>query len=129
MWSPITSTLITSKNDDVLVDPPLTLARAAAVGDWIDASGRTVRQIYVTHGRGDHWFGVIPLLRRFPDASVLATSATRDLMAAQNQSEFRKLFWDKAFPGQLPTGHAALLLIAPSNSLERHAAAGTHVNR
>ena len=38
MWSPITSTLIMGKHDAVLVDPPLTHAQAAEVGDCIDAS-------------------------------------------------------------------------------------------
>ena len=98
MWSPITSTLIMGKHDAVLVDPPLTDAQAAEVGDCIDASGRTLRRIYITHGRGDHRFGAIPLMLRFPDASMLATSGSKNLMAAQNQSGFRKLFWDIVFP-------------------------------
>jgi glyoxylase-like metal-dependent hydrolase (beta-lactamase superfamily II) len=104
MWSPITSTLITGQHDAVLVDPPLTTAQAAAVGDWIAASGRTLRHIYITHGHGDHWFAAIPLLQRFPGVSVLATHGTQQLMAAQNEPDFRKEFWDNVFPGQVPTG-------------------------
>jgi glyoxylase-like metal-dependent hydrolase (beta-lactamase superfamily II) len=104
MWSPITSTLIVGRDDAVLVDPPLTKTQAAEVGDWIVASGRTLRQIYITHGHGDHWFGAITLVQRFPDVSVLATAGTRKLMAAQNQPRFRADFWDRVFPGQLPTG-------------------------
>jgi glyoxylase-like metal-dependent hydrolase (beta-lactamase superfamily II) len=38
--------------DAVLVDPPLTMTQAAGIGDWIAASGRELRQIYVTHERG-----------------------------------------------------------------------------
>lgn len=104
MWSPITSTLIMGRDDAVLVDPPLTKTQAAEVGDWIVASGRQLRQIYITHGHGDHWFGAIPLLQRFPDVSVLATEGTSKLMAAQNQPQFRADFWERVFPGQLPTG-------------------------
>ncbi|HEY2502688.1 MAG TPA: MBL fold metallo-hydrolase [Mycobacterium sp.] len=104
MWSPITSTLIIGRDDAVLVDPPLTTTQAGEVGDWIAASGRTLRHIYITHGHGDHWFGAIPLLQRFPDVSVLATEGTSKLMAAQNQPQFRADFWDQVFPGQLPTG-------------------------
>ena len=104
MWSPITSTLIIGQHDAVLVDPPLTTTQAGEVGDWIAASGRTLRHIYITHGHGDHWFGAIPLLQRFPDVSVLATEGTSKLMAAQNQPQFRADFWDQVFPGQLPTG-------------------------
>jgi glyoxylase-like metal-dependent hydrolase (beta-lactamase superfamily II) len=104
MWSPITSTLIMGRHDAVLVDPPLTKTQAGEVGDWIAASGRKLRQIYITHGHGDHWFGAVTLVQRFPDVSVLATEGTRKLMAAQNQPQFRADFWDRVFPGQLPTG-------------------------
>ncbi len=99
MWSPISSTLITGSADAVLVDPPLTLTQAAEVGDWIEASGRRLTGIYLTHGHGDHWFGAIPLLQRFGDAVVYATAGTRQHMAAQNSPEFRAGFWDKVFPG------------------------------
>jgi glyoxylase-like metal-dependent hydrolase (beta-lactamase superfamily II) len=111
MWSPITSTLIMGQDDAVLVDPPLTETQAGEVGDWVAASGRRLRQIYITHGHGDHWFGAIPLLQRFPDVSVLATAGTRKLMTAQNQPKFRADFWDQVFPGQLPTGEVDVCVV------------------
>ena len=95
MWSPITSTLIVGRRDAVLVDPPLTTTQAAEVGDWVAASGRELRQIYVTHGHGDHWFGAIPLLQKFPGAIVRATKGTAELMQAQNDPQFRADFWDR----------------------------------
>jgi glyoxylase-like metal-dependent hydrolase (beta-lactamase superfamily II) len=104
MWSPITSTLIMGPRDAVLVDPPLTTTQAAEIGDWVAASGRQLRQIYITHGHGDHWFGAIPLLQRFSGVSVLATAGTAKMMEVQNGPEFRADFWDRIFPGQLPAG-------------------------
>jgi glyoxylase-like metal-dependent hydrolase (beta-lactamase superfamily II) len=104
MWSPITSTLIMGRNDAVLVDPPMTVEQADEVGDWVAASGRRLGQIYITHGHGDHWFGALPLVDRFPGVAVRATEGTAKLMAAQNAPEFRAEFWDRVFPGQLPTG-------------------------
>jgi glyoxylase-like metal-dependent hydrolase (beta-lactamase superfamily II) len=111
MWSPITSTLILGTRDAVLVDPPLTDAQAADVGDWIESSGRRLRQIYITHGHGDHWFGAIPLLKRFPGVVVRATEGTTRHMAGQNSPEFRADFWDKVFPGQLPNGDIDVELV------------------
>jgi glyoxylase-like metal-dependent hydrolase (beta-lactamase superfamily II) len=111
MWSPITSTLIMGRDDAVLVDPPLTRMQADEVGDWITASGRKLRQIYVTHGHGDHWFGAIPLLQRFPGATVLATDGTTKVMAAQNDPDFRAEFWDQVFPGQLPAGEVDVSVV------------------
>src|ERR1700739_3605250 len=83
MWSPITSTLIMGRRDAVLFDPPLTTTQAAEIGDRIAASGRELRQIYITHGHGDHWFGAIPLLQRFPGVTLRATEGTAKIMAAQ----------------------------------------------
>jgi glyoxylase-like metal-dependent hydrolase (beta-lactamase superfamily II) len=111
MWSPIASTLIMGRRDAVLVDPPLTMQQAGEVGDWIAASGRELRQIYITHGHGDHWFGAIPLLQRFADVTVRATEGTATLMAAQNDSQFRARFWDRLFPGQLPGGDVDVAVV------------------
>jgi glyoxylase-like metal-dependent hydrolase (beta-lactamase superfamily II) len=111
MWSPITSTLILGRRDAVLVDPPLTTTQAVEVGDWIAGSGRQLRQIYITHGHGDHWFGAIPLLQRFPGVTVLATEGTTKLMAAQNHPDFRAEFWDRVFPGQLPVGDVPVTVV------------------
>jgi glyoxylase-like metal-dependent hydrolase (beta-lactamase superfamily II) len=112
MWSPITSTLIMGRRDAVLIDPPLTVAQAADVGDWIAASGRKLRQIYVTHGHGDHWFGAIPLVQRFPGVTVQATEGTAKLMEAQNDPHFRAEFWDTVFPGQLPAGELTVSIVS-----------------
>ena len=114
MWSPITSTLIMGRRGAVLVDPPLTVQQADEVGDWIAASGRELQQIYLTHGHGDHWFGAIPLLERFPGVTVRATEGTAKLMAAQNNPQFRADFWDRVFPGQLPAGDVAVTAVDES---------------
>jgi glyoxylase-like metal-dependent hydrolase (beta-lactamase superfamily II) len=111
MWSPITSTLIMGRCDAVLIDPPLTTTQAAEVGDWIAASGRQLGQIYITHGHGDHWFGAIPLLQRYPRVTVRATEGTAKLMKAQNTPDFRADFWDRVFPGQLPSGELDVSIV------------------
>jgi glyoxylase-like metal-dependent hydrolase (beta-lactamase superfamily II) len=118
MWSPITSTLIMGRRDAVLVDPPLTTAQAEDVGDWIATSGRQLRQIYITHGHGDHWFGAIPLLQRFPGVTVLVTEGTAKMMAAQNDPKFRVEFWDRVFPGQLPSGELDVSAVDEGFELE-----------
>jgi glyoxylase-like metal-dependent hydrolase (beta-lactamase superfamily II) len=99
------------RRDAVLIDPPLTTTQAAEVGDWIVASGRELRQIYITHGHGDHWFGAIPLLQRFPGVTVGATKGTAALMKAQNDPQFRADFWDRVFPGQVPAGQLEVTVV------------------
>ena len=111
MWSPISSTLIMGRHHAALIDPPLTTTQAADVGDWIAASGRQLTQIYITHGHGDHWFGAIPLVQRFPGVTVRATEGTAKLMKAQNDPQFRADFWDRVFPGQLPAGELDVTVV------------------
>jgi glyoxylase-like metal-dependent hydrolase (beta-lactamase superfamily II) len=102
------------RRDAVLIDPPLTTSQAAEVGDWIAASGSELRQIYITHGHGDHWFGAIPLLQRFPGVTVRATEGTAKLMEAQNDPQFRADFWDRVFPGQVPAGDLDVTIVDDS---------------
>ena len=111
MWSPITSTLIMGRHDAVLVDPPLTTEQAGEVGDWVTASGRKLRQIYITHGHGDHWFGAIPLLQRFPGVTVRATAGTAKVMEAQSDPKLRAEFWDRVFPRQVPAGELDVTVV------------------
>src|SRR3984893_15058781 len=56
------STLIYSARDAVLVDVFLTVKQADALANWIAAKGKNLTTIYITHGHGDHWFGVDTLL-------------------------------------------------------------------
>ena len=66
MWSPIASTLIYGKRDAVLVDAFITVEQADALVDWVAASGKNLTTIYVTHGHGDHFFGVSTFYNDFP---------------------------------------------------------------
>jgi hypothetical protein len=52
MFSPLSTTLIYGEYDAVLVDPPLTLDQARAVGDWVEVSDKEVTHIFATHGPG-----------------------------------------------------------------------------
>src|SRR3954451_6973727 len=70
------STLIYGKHDALLVDAFMTVEQASALADWVASKNRDLTAIYITHGHGDHWFGVGTLLERFPGASVVATPDT-----------------------------------------------------
>lgn len=98
---PLASTLVFGDRDAVLVDVPITEAQAERLADRIAATGKRLTTIFITHGHGDHWFGVSTVLRRFPDAEVVATAGTVAMMAVQGSSEVRAQLWDPAFPGQI----------------------------
>src|SRR6202521_3088856 len=101
-WVPTSATLIFGERDAVLVDAFLTVEQAAALVEWVAASGKNLTTIYVTHGHGDHFFGLGALLDRFPKARAVATPDVVKLMRQQASREVLDNFWNAFFPGQIP---------------------------
>jgi glyoxylase-like metal-dependent hydrolase (beta-lactamase superfamily II) len=102
MWSPISATLISGQRDAVLVDALMTVEQAHALVEWVAASGKHLTTIYVTHGHGDHFFGIGALLERFPTARAVATPAVVKRMHQQASPAYVANFWAAQFPGQIP---------------------------
>ena len=102
MWVPTSATLISGQRDAVLVDAFLTVEQANALVEWVAASGKNLTTIYITHGHGDHFFGIGTLLDRFPDARAVATPGVVKIMRQQASPEFVASFWNVRFPGQIP---------------------------
>jgi glyoxylase-like metal-dependent hydrolase (beta-lactamase superfamily II) len=96
------STLIYGTRDAVLVDAFMTTKQATALADWVASKGKNLTTSYVTHGHGDHWFGVGTLLDRFPNARAVATPDVVKVMRENASPEFLARFWKAAFPGQIP---------------------------
>jgi glyoxylase-like metal-dependent hydrolase (beta-lactamase superfamily II) len=95
------STIIYGERDAVLVDAFMTVAQANTLADWVASKHKNLTTIYITHGHGDHWFGVGTLLARFPHAKVVATANTIQVMQG-NASPQGLAAWGAAFPGQIP---------------------------
>ena len=110
-WSPITSTLIHTSRHAVLVDTPITIAQTRDLIAWIEKTlhpGCTLTYIYITHGHGDHWFGINMLLKRFPGCKAIATHGTIEHMKTQVSSDGQnkatgRASWEARFPGQIDT--------------------------
>lgn len=96
------STLIYGVNDAVLVDVVLTNKQVPDLADWIESKGKNLTTIYITHGHGDHWFGVGALLERFPNAKVVAVPEVIRVMRLNASPEFLSAGWEPGFPGQIP---------------------------
>ncbi|KAL2827363.1 beta-lactamase-like protein [Aspergillus cavernicola] len=100
-FSPTTFTLISTKDEAVLIDAPLSPDRGNDLADWIEATvpGRKLTAIYITHGHGDHFFAVPTLQQRFPGVKVLATQEVYDHMLEQIEPGYFASFWATLFPG------------------------------
>jgi glyoxylase-like metal-dependent hydrolase (beta-lactamase superfamily II) len=102
-WSPISATLISGERDAVLVDALLTVGQAPDLVEWIDGHEKNLTTVYITHGHGDHWFGLGAVLDRFPNARALALAAVIAQMRSGSTPEFIESFWTPRFDGKLPT--------------------------
>jgi glyoxylase-like metal-dependent hydrolase (beta-lactamase superfamily II) len=101
-WSPISATLISGRRDAVLVDPLMTVEQGMAVADWVSTTGKNLTTVYVTHGHGDHWFGLGAVRERFPGVRAVATSAVVEAMRKWSTPAILRSFWLPRFPGQIP---------------------------
>ena len=96
------STLIYGVRDAVLVDAFMTVAQANALADWVATHRKNLTTIYITHGHGDHWFGLGTLLERFPKAKAVATPDAVKVMHGNVSPEALEGAWKAGFPGQIP---------------------------
>jgi glyoxylase-like metal-dependent hydrolase (beta-lactamase superfamily II) len=117
MWVANSSTLLYGERDAVLVDTFLTIDQSQALLNWVIASGKNLTAIYLTHGHGDHVFGLGSLLERFPNAKAVATPEVVEAMRQQVSPTSLEDFWRKLFPGQIPE-HLPIAHPLPGNELE-----------
>src|ERR1700755_562549 len=98
-WVTNTVTLIYGERDAILVDTFLSVQHSKELVDWVAESGKNLTTIYVTHGHGDHFFGLKLLLDAFPNAKAIATAPVVAAIGAQITPEFLRTFWEPRFPG------------------------------
>jgi glyoxylase-like metal-dependent hydrolase (beta-lactamase superfamily II) len=102
MWSPTSATLVCGEKRAVLIDGLTTKEHAAALVDWIGRRGLELQTIYVTHGHGDHFFGLGPLVARHPNVEVVALPEVVDRMREQTSPGVYESLWRPLFGDQIP---------------------------
>ncbi|KAJ0413196.1 beta-lactamase-like protein [Aspergillus carlsbadensis] len=122
LFSPISCTLIHGAKSAVLVDTPISIAQTEDLAAWIKstAPGKDLHYVYITHGHGDHWFGIATLRKHWPNLRAIATPGTVAHMAEQVKPEIFEGTWLALFPGgQIPAvGELELAEATTSSSFE-----------
>lgn len=85
------------------MDTPITIEQNNELIAWIEhiAPGRKLRYIYITHGHGDHFFGIPQIVEKFPGAIALATPGTIRHMEEQIEPKQFETLWESRFPGHI----------------------------
>ncbi|MFE2179235.1 MBL fold metallo-hydrolase [Streptomyces sp. NPDC059455] len=86
-WPPTSVTLIAGENDAVLIDTLPTVEDSRNLADWIEASGKRLTHIFITHGHIDHYLGIAPLKARLPHVKVVSTAATAAFIAEEQKTK------------------------------------------
>ncbi|MBR0909111.1 MBL fold metallo-hydrolase [Bradyrhizobium japonicum] len=120
MWVANSSTLIYGERDAILVDTFLTAGQSKTLRDWVVSRERNLTTIYVTHGHGDHFFGLAPLLDCFPQAKAVAVPEVVDEMKTQLSPASLDGFWRKRFPGEIAQRLVAAEPLEGELTLEGH---------
>lgn len=94
------SVLIVGQNEIVLVDGQWLRSDANKVADMIEAEGKTLTAVLLTHGHPDHYFGLGAIRERFPEARILARQGVIDEIVQQFPA--KRVHWEEFFPGEIP---------------------------
>ncbi len=86
----------------------------------MESFGRNLTYIYITHGHGDHFFGIGQLQEAFPAPKAIATKGTVAAAHAQGEPQWLQGVWERLFPGQIPAPIAY-----PSRSFAAETTAGS----
>jgi glyoxylase-like metal-dependent hydrolase (beta-lactamase superfamily II) len=85
-FSPTTATIITGPTEAVLVDTLYTTDDVERLAQTIEATGKTLTTIYITHAHFDHYFGLGALLERFPRARGVALPSVAHLIRETHEA-------------------------------------------
>jgi glyoxylase-like metal-dependent hydrolase (beta-lactamase superfamily II) len=101
-WVTNTATLICGERDAVLVDTFVTIEQNTDLVEWAKSFDRNLTHVYITHGHGDHFFGIKQLVEAFPGVRAVATGASVKQAKESGSAELIESLWNQLFPGQIP---------------------------
>jgi glyoxylase-like metal-dependent hydrolase (beta-lactamase superfamily II) len=119
-WVANSVTLVYGERDAVLVDTFTSIDQNAELVEWVKSFDRNLTYIYITHGHGDHLFGIGQLLDAFPDALAIGTAETAADAPINDTPQWREGFWEQLFPGQIPAAVLPETLDGDHFELEGH---------
>jgi len=100
--------LISGASEAVLIDGGFTLSDGQSVADAIKATGKTLTTIYISQSDPDYYFSLGPIKAAFPNAKVIAASATVD--AIKGSVEKKLAVWGPQLKENGPQALADIIM-------------------
>lgn len=98
---PVSSTLVSGPKEAVLFDAQFSVKDGEKLVQMIKASGKTLKEIVITSGDPDFYFGLEPLVKAFPHAKVVASQPVVDHIKATKDAKLA--FWGPQMKDGAPT--------------------------
>jgi len=105
--------LLTGATEAILVDGGFTLQDGRALAAAIEASGKTLTTVYVSHGDPDYYFSLKPISSAFPGARVIAAPGTVE--AIQVSIAKKLAIWGPKLGENGPQTLGDVVIPTPSN--------------
>jgi len=113
---PVSAAIITGAHEAILIDAQCQRRDAQALVQKLQASGKTLTTVYISHSDPDYYFGLDVIHAAFPKAKIVATPQT--VAAIQASMQGKLAYWgpilkDNApkalvLPDVLPADHLTL---------------------
>lgn len=98
---PVSSTLVSGEKEAVLFDAQFSVKDGEQLVKLINSRGKTLKEIVITSGDPDFYFGLEPLVKAFPQAKVVASKAVVDHINATKDAKLA--FWGPQMKDGAPT--------------------------
>ena len=111
---PASSSIVSGPTEAILIDAQFQKNDAENLVAMLNASGKTLKAVYISHGDPDYYFGLDVIRANFPDVKIYASPNTRKYIAGSMEPKLA--YWGPILKDNAP---AELILpeALPGNSL------------
>lgn len=110
----VDSTVLIGEENAVLIDAQFTVPAATQLANIIDATGRRLETIFITHGHPDHYLGLEVFKSRFPDVQIFAHPQVKEVIEERGQNSL------DYFNSTAPVGVFASNVVVPEALEQDH---------
>lgn len=97
---PVSSSLIEGPSEVILVDAQFEKDDSTQLVEMIQATGKTLTTVYISHKDPDFYFGVDTIRAAFPDVKIVATPET--VKGIEKTIQLKYDFWGPILEGNAP---------------------------